>query len=497
MLNALRDCVNLDVLAFKLKNSKMQKKETVTDQDQELQPLDRKISKSMEAIHFTVDPRTEMTLGAAKAFNAVNYLLQTKVSESRLAPHEYNERLGDGSIILRAKASEFMTLIGSSSRNYEYLKNLINELGNIRFFYDNFGAGADMDAGFLNMFTSGRIQKNEVLLVIPPHTRNILITSKPVAVIDFITLHARIKSKYSMALNDIVQQQMFDHDKPSKTFVLRDEVLRNALKIKYKEVDGVKVYSYREPNEFKRKVIEVAIKDYNESELDFTVNLDSYKKVGGTVYWTLFIESRTETLKRLLLAEMSNEIIFASKALSEFRVGDFKRNQFISEIVDDYSLQYLLYCIKLTRETKGVSNKAAYLISIYDNNKQIFKQMWEQKKVETENERLKRAENHKAYIEMQKKEFRSRYIKIMMQNMIEYYREHKIFPEIFQEELITHCSNLRKTLNANVFIKDLTENFHLDSDSPVFRSFCALYVEKHHSEELTNYVNNQTIELPA
>lgn len=454
------------------------------------------ITKSIEAIHFTVDPQTEMTLGAAKAFNAVNYLMQVKAHASRLSPAEYNEQLGDGAVILKTRSSEFMTLIGCGSRNFEYLKKLINELGKMRISWDNESTGSDVEAGFLNMFTRGHIQNNEVVLVIPPHTRNLLITEKPVAVIDFITLHTKINSKYGMAINDLIQQQMYNHDQPTKTFVMEDHVLRNALKIKFVEVDGVKKYSYKEPKELQRKVLDVAINDYNQAELDFVVKCDGYKKSMGVIYWTFSVESRAESLRKLLIAEMTDDILNASGQLMEFKVADFKRKQLLADITDEYSLQYLLYCIKLTKEAKNVANKAAYLVSIHDNNKEVFGEIWEVKKTEMEAERRKRAESHRAFIDMQKAEFKKRFIKNFSGRMAEQYNLQKQFPSEFQIGLEEHCRSLGKSLNAHEFLKSLNAADQLDFGSPVFAGFCASWVEKKCHEELDHYVKNQTITLP-
>lgn len=454
------------------------------------------ITKSIEAIHFTVDPKTEMTLGAAKAFNAVNYLMQVKAHESRLSPAEYNEQLGDGAVVLKAKSSEFMTLIGCGSRNFEYLKKLINELGKMRISWDNEATGSDIEAGFLNMFTRGQIQNNEVVLVIPPHTRNLLITEKPVAVIDFITLHTKINSKYGMALNDLIQQQMYDHDQPTKTFVMEDHVLRNALKIKYTEADGVKKYSYREPKELQRKVLDVAIADYNQAELDFVVSCEGYKKSMGVIYWTFSVESRAESLRKLLIAEMSDDVLRASGALMEFKVADFKRKQLLADITDEYSLQYLLYCIKLTKEKKDVANKAAYLVSIFDNNKAVFGEIWEEKKTELEAERRKRAESHRAFIDMQKAEFKKRFIKNFASRTAENYKEKHQFPAEFSAEFEEYCRAMGKSLNAHELLKSIKEKSEFDAASPVYAGFCALWVEKNCQADLEHYVKNQTIELP-
>lgn len=454
------------------------------------------ITKSIEAIHFTVDPQTEMTLGAAKAFNAVNYLMQVKAHGSRLSPAEYNEQLGDGAVILKTKSSEFMTLIGCGSRNFEYLKKLINELGKMRISWDNLSTGSDVEAGFFNMFSSGRIQNNEVVLVIPPHTRNLLLTEKPVAVIDFITLHTKINSKYGMAINDIIQQQMYSHDQPTKTFVMEDSVLRNALKIKFVEVDGIRKYSYKEPKELQRKVLDVAINDYNQAELDFMVTCEGYKKSMGVIYWTFSVESRVESLRKLLIAEMTNDILDASGALMEFKVADFKRKQLLADITDEYSLQYLLYCIKVTKEQKNVTNKAAYLISIHDNNKDVFGEIWEVKKTEMEAERRRRAEGHRAFIEMQKEEFKKRFIKNFSARAAEQYNLQKSFAPDFKAALEEHCRSLGRQLNAHLFLKSLNESSELDFGSPVFGGFCAKWVESNCREDLEHYVKNQTIQLP-
>jgi hypothetical protein len=216
----------------------------------------------------------------------------------------------------------------------------------------------------------------------------------------------------------------------------------------------------------------------------------------GVIYWTFAVESRAESLRKLLIAEMSNDILDASGALMEFKVADFKRKQLLADITDEYSLQYLLYCIKLTKEAKNVANKAAYLVSIHDNNKEVFSEIWEVKKTEMEAERRRRAEGHRAFIEMQKAEFKKRFIKNFSTRIAEQYNSHKQFPADFSVALEEHCRSLGKNLNAHEFLKALKSSEELDFASPVFGGFCAKWVEENCRADLEHYVKNQTIQLP-
>jgi hypothetical protein len=452
------------------------------------------ITKSLQAIHFTVDPKTEMTLGAAKAFNAVNYLMQMKTHNSRLSAGAYKQLLGEGSVLLSVKSNEFMSLIGCSSRNFDYLKKLVGEIGKMRYSFDNNLTGDDMDYYFTNMFTSGRIVNGEVIFVIPPHTRDLLISEKPVAVIDFITLHANIESKYGMALNDLIQQEMYNCEETTKTFTLEDSVLRNALKIKCKEENGVLRYSYHQPHELKKKVLAVAIADYNQAGLEYRVTDYSYTKSLGVIYWTFSIEHISEHNRKAILAEMGDDILKASTALVDFKVSEHRRNQLITGIKNEFDLQYILYCIQLVKQKKP-TNPAAYFSTVFDSNKQVFEEIWDVRKLEIEKERVKKAERHVSFLKQQKAEFKKQFFKAYAIAVADRYKTSKEIEPKLKEALIEHCKKLGRTLKAHEIIESINSNADIDFASPVFSAFYPDWIENNCQEELNQYVNSQTINI--
>lgn len=452
------------------------------------------ITKSLQAIHFTVDPKTEMTLGAAKAFNAVNYLMQMKTHNSRLGANAYNELLGEGSVLLSVKCTEFMSLIGCGSRNFAYLKKLVSEIGKMRYSFDNNLTGDEMDYYFTNMFTSGRIVNGEVIFVIPPHTRNLLITEKPVAVIDFITLHANIESKYGMALNDLIQQEMFDCEDATKTYTIEDTVLRNALKIKCKEENGVLRYSYAQPNELQRKVLSVAIADYNQAGLEYKVTDCSYAKSLGVIYWTFTIEHVNESNRKAILAEMSDDILKVSTALIDFKVSEHRRSQLITGIKNEFDLQYLIYCIQVVKEKKP-ANPPAYFSTVFDSNKQVFEDIWEVRKMQIEHERIKKAERHLSFLRQQKSEFKKQFYKAYAIGVADRYNSSKEIEPKLKAALIEHCKNLGRTLKAHEILESINSNAEIDFASPVFSAFYPDWIENNCQAELNQYVNTQTMNL--
>lgn len=453
------------------------------------------ISKSIEAIHFTVDPKTEMTLGSAKGFNAVNYLMQVKALNSKLSASAYNELLGDSSVTIKVKCAEFMSLIGSSSRNFAYLKKLVNEIGQMRYTHDNNRLDHGMSFSFVNMFTKGEIHNGEVIFIIPPETRTLLISDKPVAVIDFITLHSKIQSKFGIALNDIIQQQMHGIESESKVFTLNDATLRNALKIKYKTVDGVVKYSYHQPHDFQRKVLQIAVDDYNNAGMEFKVTDFKYEKQLGQIYWTFFVEHYNSVKRKEVIVEFSAEILKASATLTEFKVSDFMRGQIISNISCEFDVHYLLYCIQLTKEKKA-DTPAAYFIAVYENNKKAFTETWEIRKLEIESEKIKRAEKHLAFIRAQKEEFRKKFYKAYASSVADQFYRTNTFPFNLEEALINHCRSMGRTLKANEILNQIKEKRDIDFASPVFASFYPDWIENNCSDELNTFINNQTLILP-
>ena len=453
------------------------------------------ITKSMPAIHLTVDPKTEMTLGAAKALNAVNYLMQMKTHGSRLGAKAYRDLLGAGSVTLTAKTYEFMALMGSSSRNVAYLRKLVNEVGSIRYSWDNKLEGNNLDLGFVNMFTSGRVHNGEVVFTIPPETRDLFITDKPVAVIDFLTLHENIGSKYGLTLNDLIQQQMFRSDEKNKTFTLKDSVLRNALNIKFKVEDGEIIYSYAKPADLKRKVIDVAVKDYNEAKLEYKVVECNYNKAMGEYYWTFQIEHHSEFERRAVLSELSGEILKISTALAEFGVSDQKKSELITSANNEYDVHFLLYCIQQTKNFKP-KNKAAYFLSIFSNNKQAFDDVWAVRRLELENEKIARAEKHLAFIEAQKVEFKKQYKKAYINGIAARYNTYKEFPDGFGEALLAHCTERGRTLNAHLIVDAIKSKGDIDFASPAFQSFVGTWITDNMQAEMQEFVDTQTIIIP-
>lgn len=453
------------------------------------------ITKSLPAIHFTIDPKTEMTLGAAKAFNAINYLMQMKTHASRLGPKAYSELLGEGSVTLSAKCSEFMSLLGCGSRNMAYLKKLVDEVGKMRYSWDNGLEGHNVDSGFVNMFTLGRVHNGEVVFTIPPDTRNLLITEKPVAVIDFLTLHANIDSKHGLSLNDLIQQEMFGLSDKTKVFTLRDSVLRNALNIKFKEVNGVIKYSYPKAADLKRKVIDVAVKDYNNADLEYKVVFWDYSKQNGEYFWTFKVEHHKEVQKKAVLSELSDEMLKITTSLSDFNVSEQKKAEIISSVNDEYDVQYLLYCIKQTKSAKP-SNKAGYFLTIYGNNKAAFDDIWAVRKLELENERTAKAERHKAFIQQQKDEFAKQYKKAFANSIIDRYQNHREFPGNFGQQFKAYCKERGRTLNAHQMLDALEKSAEIDFASPVFLSFVSIWINENQQNELQEYVNSQTVVLP-
>lgn len=455
------------------------------------------ISKSSEAIHFKPDPKTEITLGASKAFNAVSYLMQVKARRAGLSPAAFNQQLGNSSVELVAGCQDFMRLIGCNSKNYAYLDKLVQETGKMRAVWSNEANNEELDSGFMNMFTAGRIHKSMVHFIIPPETRALLLAERPVAVIEFISLHERINSKYGMALNDLVEQEMFDAGVAGKTFMIEDHKLRNALKLKSKIVDGKTVYAYPYPTDLLRKVLNVAVPDYNQAELNHRITNYTYDKVMGSVIWTFTVITKQESEKRLVASQFSDDILAVNTALIDFKMAEAKRSQIITSIADEYELHYLLFCVQQTKETPNVENKAAYFLKCVEKNRDAFAAVWDVRRLEKENERFEKAARHQAVIVEQKENFKRQFIKAVGNSYAESYQSSKQFSPQFEVLFKAHCAKMGRALKANEILDAVNSKQDFDFLSPVYLGFCATWVTEHMTDKLAEFVNNQTIILPT
>lgn len=458
---------------------------------------DIRITKSSAAIYFRTDPNTEMTLGAAKALNVVTYLIQRRAHSAGLSPDAYNRKLGEGIVELDCSSSEFMMLIGCNSKNHDYLKSMVQEAGTMRYKWDNNQSNESMSAGFINAFIKGEVVNGRVRFELPPKTRRMLLTETPVAAINFIALHEKIQSKYGMALNDLIEERTFEERKATLTFTIDDENLRKALKIRATEVDGLIKYSYPFPTDLKRKVIDRAVNDYNNANLDFQILDDyGYKKVRGTIFWTFTVISRPESERRKLALEFTDELIAANIAMTEFHLPESTRAEIISSIADEYELNYVLFCIQQTKSAKDAKNKGGYFTTCYRNNRDAFASVWEVRKLNRIKEQADRAEQHMQFISLQKENFKKQFKKSYIAEIAEIYNKDRKLPSGFETAVREFCLPKGRTLNADVFLQSVENKGDIDFNSPVFAAFISTWIAEHCQEDMNHYVESQTIQIP-
>lgn len=165
-------------------------------------------------------------------------------------------------------------------------------------------------------------------------------------------VQAKFNSAYSLVLYENCVR--FKNIKQTTSFPV--ELFRALM--------GVPKDKYLEFKEFKRNVINVAVKEINEKS-DIYVE-PQFRKMGRTITGVQFLLSENENYKPIFKKiQRDSESPLQQKANGlELLMNDFNiAAKQAAEIMETYAYDYLLEKINLVKSKKNVSSKGAYLIS--------------------------------------------------------------------------------------------------------------------------------------
>jgi hypothetical protein len=338
------------------------------------------IKKSKDAIHFLVSADVDLPANAIKGLNALQFQLQEEIRQTHLSISDYHEKMGDAPIKLRIPMSKFLKLMNLKTGNYEYLRDFLGAMEEIRVKWDDVD-GNGFDIGFINLFSAARINNRCVEFHLTKDARILLASENNVAVIDFIKVAENLKSRYSMHLNDMIEEHM--QDKTGKQiFSVDDEMLRNSLKVPYRIDKKKKVFSYRYPSELKQKLLDRVIIEYNKADMGFEVkDVKAVKnQFNASIVWTFEIVSKAILLRNQVAAELSGEVLEISHQLKSMGVSETSRSAILNSLVNEFEVAYVQYCIDSVSaaiKKKEIPNPGGYLMKAIKNNRKDFESIWE------------------------------------------------------------------------------------------------------------------------
>jgi 3-methyladenine DNA glycosylase AlkC len=461
------------------------------------------IKKSKEAIHYLVNPELDIPANAIKGLNALQFQLQDEIRASNLTIAEYHERLGDAPLKLRIPMSRFLALMSLKTGNYEYLRDFLGSMEDIKVKWDSVDGKGSFDIGFVNLFAAARINNRCVEFQLTKEARILLASEENVAVIDFIKVAEKLKSRYSMHMNDLIEEHMQGR-KGNQTFTIDDDTLRVALKIPYTIKDKVRIYSYKYPSELKQKVLDRVIVEYNEADMGFKINsVEAIKsQFDKTVMWSFDISSKAILLRNQVASEFSGEILEISHKLKKYGVSEASRVAILNGLVNEFEVAYAQYCIDkvaeaLQREVK--TNPGGYLVKAMKNNRESFESVWEVRLRERQLAKKAEAARRQKKIEDQIMEHRNNFISKKVDEVVSQITlgslDYEIYRLDFQNFLKTFCISAiqrkwyKSVVNGDIEVSEIVK-------SHFFRGFLSSNLEID-EVEINEYIRSRSLTIEA
>lgn len=337
---------------------------------------DTRIEKSRANIHQTLDPKLKITASQAKALNAVQYKLQRAIKNSQTSVSEFLA-LHIGNLTIKMKSNEFRKLINCDSRNIAHLRAVINDLKQMSIGEDTLDQSGSGRISFRNMFIFADYTDAFFICEIPESTTRLLVTDKPSAIIDCISVAQNLSSKYAIFLNDLLEEWSFSEKSDDYTILIQDSELRNLMKIPFKEVNKKKVYSYPQPSVLKQKVIKKATEEINEADLRFKIVEYDYRATDDGILWYFNVVSVKTQQAQEFNTNNAIEIAEIRKKLKELKLSDPAINSIISSLATDYDLAYVTYNLDIVKNNSR-TNPAGYFMTCIEKNKDAFEPIWKQ-----------------------------------------------------------------------------------------------------------------------
>ena len=454
------------------------------------------IQKGHSAIHYMLNPEIDMTTSAAKGLNAVAFELQSEIRRSGYTIKDFHKKVGAGPLTLRIPISRFKTLLNLNTGNYEFLHSVVEDMGKIQARWNRHDGNGNRDSGFYNLFIRGQLSNRMVEFDVPYETRLLLASEHTVAVIDFIKVAQKLKSRYAIHFNDLIEEQMFDSGQSDMKIILTDEVLRNGLKIPFTlNEHRERVYKYKYPSEIQSKILIRMIKEFNEADLNYFIDDYCFIKTALGIEWHFTVTSKEVKVRKEVAEEFSEEIFTISVALKQYGVSEHYRAQVLTSLSSEYEICYVQYCIEQTQASvkKGVVDKpAGYLMTCLTKNRNEFDVIWQARR-EERNILIKReAEQKKRLIDIQKEEHRKRYIQWKVDEFVDKLRDGRLSFSVVKDALLDHLAGISVMKAAKEMATKIKNEEPIDYDSHLFRSFATNEIEIS-QEELDDYINSQAI----
>lgn len=443
-------------------------------------------------MHYTVDPSFNMTTAAAKGLHALMYKLQEKVKKAGLSPAEFH-RDNPGTLKIEMPSAEFVRLIHAKSTNVDHIRRVIKDLGNLKADLDRVDESGKLRIRFLNLFISADYDEARVIFEIPEQTTRMLVSEKTAAVIDLLTVAEKFKCKYSIFLNDLLEERAYQTGTEDFILELDDEQLRNAMKIPFKEVGKKKVYTYKEPSNLKRKVLDVAIEELNTAGLRFEVVFYKHEKRFGTIYWVFDVRSRQSLLNQEIMNKFSHEINAIHKALKDMHLSDSALSEILQGLSSEKDVAYVEYNIEQTRSRKAKKSQAGLFMTCMVNNHDAFDSIWADKKRERDLEAKRRKQEYQDELNRQRTAHTEEFIGHKLQSKMTELKSNKdlcneLIPQ-FLEHLETIPFTSAKKIKEQVILIGINKDIFEDR---IFINFIeGLVKQSVDQDELDKYVQGK------
>lgn len=459
------------------------------------------IEKSYNTLKATFGKGNDLTLIQSKILNAVQYYMQRSIYESNLSVDEYYSFHG-GNFYGEIDGPLFRMLIGFNSNNFDHIRSVMDQMKIISSDLDTLHEENGKIA-FRNMFIEAEYTNNCFKFVVPNYTLRALTNVKTTAVIDLASTNEAFKSRYTATFYEILEMWSYEQNSDDFEVQIPDYDLRVFLKVKYKIENGIVKFSYASPSELRDRVLTNAIKQINDSNIRFHVDYFNYEKMPDGYIWRFSVKSERTLLINKFLSEKSLEILELRMYLRNIGVSETKVVEIITGIVSEYDLEYLIFCVKIVKQSvlksatkdKKIERQAAYFIGIFNNEetKERFRPIFDDKKAQEKFVAEKRREESLKVLIEAREEHTKKYYELLASAALSQIKLGNV--ELSEYELGYYTFLENKPLpSAKSILKSLTKTGltleHTDTD--YFKNFLVAHFTKNHSpEKLKEYLDSK------
>ncbi|WP_111977543.1 replication initiation protein [Algibacillus agarilyticus] len=324
----------------------------------------------------------KLTATTQKCMNAVIISLQTHALERFDSVEQFNEAIGENVYELKVPFSRFVDYIGYDRSNKSKAVQVIDKLKelqvdwNILEAWDESGKQIqDERIGFINLISEAEINKSkdEISISIVPKVRRELLNQETINVFDMRICNHLWSDKYTPRFYDICRVYM---RKGYANFEWTVVQFRELMNVSYTEKAGVKVWGYPQFKDLKRKVLQPAVDNINESNLiPFRIECETPGNPVKIIKFKITRKEKLLTQQDVVAAdvELKLEVIklielyrFNSVVISYF---GYQTNELMHEL-DLKAIHYLKYALdKFDQYSKNtqVKSPSGYFKAILEN----------------------------------------------------------------------------------------------------------------------------------